>query len=126
MRNKLNDLIQKGIFDSSKTPQLNKNNFANIFNVVNKGEKSYFNLCRGLRFKNVDKMDHSMYVDYLVLDIDSWTNISYKHYKTVELWWLICKFNNVKDPFAELTPGTYIKVPTAELKDKILDIIKKL
>jgi nucleoid-associated protein YgaU len=123
MKSKLNDLIRNGVFRQANISQLSKNNFANLFNVINKGEKSYFNLCKGISFDNIDSMDHYYYVDYLVLENDSWTNISYKHYNTTELWWLICKFNGVKNPFEELTPGTYIKVPTDELKDTILNII---
>ena len=126
MKTKLNDLIKKGVISADSASALSKNNYANMFNVVNKGEKSYFNLCKNLRFKNVDKIDHSQYTDYLVMEDDSWTNISYKHYNTIELWWLICKFNNVKDPFEELKAGTYIKIPTEELKDNILSIIQYL
>jgi hypothetical protein len=36
------------------------------------------------------------------------------------LWWLICKFNNVKNPFTDLTVGAVIKIPTPKLVEKIL------
>ena len=121
---KLNEMIRDGLFDAS-TRQLTKNDLANLFDVVNKGPKSYYNLCRGLRFENVDKMDPSHYNLYTVSEGDSWTGISFKHYQTVELWWLICKFNGVKNPFDELKPGSLIYVPTDELKDLILDTISR-
>ena len=43
-----------------------------------------------------------------------------KFYKTVKLWWVICKFNNIKNPFTELLPGTFIKVPNEEIVKQIL------
>lgn len=123
MNKKLNNLIRQGVFDGEHTSSLNKNSYANLFDVVNRGERSYFNLCRGIRFNNVDKMDEGKYSSYVVVETDSWPTISYKFYNTVELWWLICKFNNVKNPFTELTPGSVIKIPSEELKDVILNII---
>jgi hypothetical protein len=123
MKNKLNDLLQNGVFDSSLTTSLNKNNYANIFSVVNRGAKSYFNLCRGLHFNNVDSIDSGMYQNYTVVENDSWTSISYRFYNTIELWWLICKFNNVKNPFKELEAGTILKIPNDEIKDIVLNTI---
>ena len=123
MGKKLNNLLKDGVFDQQYVQSLNKNSYANLFDVVNRGERSYFNLCRGIRFNHVDKMDKSKYRDYVVVETDSWTTISYKFFETVELWWLICKFNNVKDPFKELIPGTVIKIPSDEIKDVILNVI---
>ena len=48
MKNKLNKLISSGVFKDVSF--LDNYNFANLFNVVNKGEKSYFNLCRSIYF----------------------------------------------------------------------------
>lgn len=123
MGKKLNNLINDGTFDSTYVSPLNKNSYANIFDVVNRGERSYFNLCRGIRFNHVDKMDESKYSNYVVVESDSWTTISYRFYHTVELWWLICKFNNIKNPFKELIPGTVIKIPSDEVKDIILSVL---
>ena len=123
MKNKLNTLIAKGIFppDVSK---LDKYDFANLFNVVNKGEQSYFNLCKNVYFDNIDSMSSNSVYDYIILEDDSWTNISYKFYNTYKLWWLICKMNNVKNPFYELIPGKEIKIPSKEMVDAILAVIK--
>ncbi len=123
MKNSLNNLISNGIFDEVYTPKLNKNSYANIFEVVNKGENSYFNLCKGVSFKNLDYLDSSLFSSYMIQENDSWTNISYKFFHTVELWWLICKFNEVKNPFKELTPGTIIRIPSDDIKDTILNSI---
>ena len=126
MNKKLNNLITNGELKLNNLSKLSQNNFANIFNVVNKGKKSYFNLCKNIKFNNIDSINSSYYSMYLVLDNDCWTNISYKMYGTIELWWLIAKFNNVKNPFTELTAGSYIKIPGDEIKDIVLSRIREL
>ena len=122
MDNKLNTLIENGTFPD--VDKLDKYDFANFFNVVNKGEKSYFNLCKNIYFDNIQYLTSSDVELYVIVENDSWSNISYKFYKTYKLWWLICKFNGVKNPFYELTPGKVIKIPTKEMVDEILNIIK--
>ena len=79
--------------------EFSKYDFANFFKVVNKGEKSYFNICTTISFDNVDKMPSSICSLYEVSAGETWTTISYKVFGTIRLWWLLCKFNNVKDPF---------------------------
>lgn len=37
--------------------------------------------------------------------------ISYKLYSTVDLWWVVCQFNGVINPFTDLRVGMLIKVP---------------
>ena len=118
---KLNQLIAQGTFD--ETTSLDNYNFANLFHVVNKGEKSYFNLYRNVNFELGD-LDPALFENYEIMESDSWTNISYKFYGTVKLWWLICRFNNVKNPFNELKAGKIIKIPVNELMENVLDVIK--
>ena len=124
MKKNLNNLLKKGVFDTTYTDYLSKNSYANIFNVVNRGKNSYYNLCKGIRFDNISKIDESKYNTYVIQENDAWTTISFKFYQTVELWWLICKFNNIKNPFTELEPGKPILIPKDEIKDAVLSIIK--
>ena len=126
MKNSLNNLLKKGVFDRQIVKPLNKNNYANLFDVVNKGDQSYFNLCKGLEFENIDSIDPSLYSEYIITEDDSWTNISYKFYNTIELWWLICKFNHIKNPFKELIPGDVLKIPGTEIKNVVLETIAAL
>lgn len=123
MGKKLNELINKGVF-TSDTSLLDKYDFSNLFNVVNKGEKSYFNLCKNIYFDNVNEMSSNDVTDYIILEDDSWTSISYKFYNTYKLWWLICKFNGISNPFYDIIPGKKIKIPSKEMADTIMDIIK--
>ena len=123
---KLNDLILNGKIDSSEVTPLSKNSLANLFNVVNKGKNSYYNICSTINFKNLEYIDSSLYSSYEVKSTDSWTTISHKHYNTTELWWLICKFNEIKNPFTELTEGKILKIPGETIKNYVLEMIKNI
>jgi hypothetical protein len=123
---KLNDLLKSEKIDVNNISPLSKNSFANLFNVVNKGENSYFNICSTINFKNVKFIDPSLYSTYTVLETDCWTGISYKFYETVELWWLICKFNDIKNPFTELNTGRVLKIPGETIKNYVLDMINNI
>lgn len=123
MNKKLNTLINNGVFPS-EIKKLDNYDYANLFNVINKGEKSYFNLCKNIYFDNTQYLTSNDVESYIIVDDDSWSSISYKFYRTYKLWWLICKFNNVTNPFYELTPGKEIKIPSKEMVDSILAIIK--
>ena len=120
---KLNTLIDNGVFPT-EIQKLDRYDFANLFNVVNKGEKSYFNLCKNIYFDNTQYLSSDMVDIYTIVENDSWSSISYKFYRTYKLWWLICKMNNVKNPFYELIPGKEIKIPSKEMVDAILAVIK--
>ena len=99
MKNKLNKLISSGVFKDVSF--LDNYNFANLFNVVNKGEKSYFNLCRSIYF-DIEDISPDLITVYEVAEGDTWTNISYRNFGTIKLWWLICKFNNIKNERNEM------------------------
>jgi hypothetical protein len=37
--------------------------------------------------------------------------ISYIHYNTVDLWWLIAQYNNILDPLTEVVMGKVLQIP---------------
>ena len=121
MKNKLNKLISSGVFKDVSF--LDNYNFANLFNVVNKGEKSYFNLCRSIYF-DIEDISPNLITVYEVAEGDTWTNISYRNFGTIKLWWLICKFNNIKNQFEEIEAGKIIKIPSKELMETIINVIQ--
>ena len=121
MKNKLNKLISSGVFKDVSF--LDNYNFANLFNVVNKGEKSYFNLCRSIYF-DIEDISPDLITVYEVAEGDTWTNISYRNFGTIKLWWLICKFNNIKNPFEEIEAGKIIKISSKQLMETIINVIQ--
>lgn len=104
--------------------KLNKYNFANLLSVVINGEKSYFNACKTINFKNIDDISPQYFTLYEVKSGDTWTNISYRFYNTIALWWLLCKFNNIVNPFTELTSGMLLKIPSDVIVTSILEMLK--
>lgn len=112
--------------DISDDMKLDKYNFANLFDVVELGEKSYFNIGKTIVFENVEYIPEGSYYVYEVKFGDSWTNISYKYYNTIKLWWIICKFNSIENPFEELQPGIIIKIPNENLVQTVLTNINTL
>lgn len=104
--------------------ELDKYNFANFFKVINLGEKSYYNLYKTINFVNYADVDITKFDLYEVKEKDTWTAISYKYYNTIKLWWLICKFNNIKNPFTDLKIGNIIVIPKQQIVDYILLEIK--
>lgn len=112
------------IEDLISIKKLDQYDFANFFNVINLGEKSYFNINKTITFDNMDDMSESYYSTYIVKGGDTWTGISFKFYNTIKLWWLICKINNIKNPFTELTEGKRIKILEQSIVNDILNSIK--
>jgi nucleoid-associated protein YgaU len=106
----------------------NRYDFSNYFN---KGYDididAFFNIpTKNIFFKsssNISELD-DVYKPYTVMDGDTWTLISHKMYKTVELWWFICKFNNIQNPFNQPTPNTIIKILDMQLVDSILSSLR--
>ena len=97
---------------------------SNICNVVDIDKNSYFNITKTIKFVNMEQISPNAYMTYQILETDTWTNLSFKFYNTYKLWWLICKFNNIKNPFTDLTVGTVIKIPTPKLVQNILLMIR--
>jgi hypothetical protein len=91
---------------------LKKENLANLFNIaVTPDNYNAFLINKSIFFKNTDNnMAASNFDLYEVRQYDTWTNISFKYYQTIELWWLICKTNEVINPFVMPDPGTLLKI----------------
>lgn len=109
------------IKDIDLNSYLDKYDFARLFEVVQRGKNSYFNLCKTIRFQNIDTMLPKYYSNYQVKPKDTWTNLSFKFFNTYKLWWLLCKFNNIEDPFKQLQQGQIIKIPSNEVMREIIE-----
>ena len=70
----------------------------------------------------------SDYNSYDVAEIgqkNTWEQISYQVYGSVNLWWLICMVNKIQDPFEELVVGKKLKIIKASIVNEILYRIEK-
>ncbi len=114
------------LFLGTETELLDDNNFANLFNVIQLNEKSYFNINKTIHIKNMDNISSAYYTTYECKSDDTWPLISYKFYNTYKLWWVICKVNNIKNPFVEIVGGKRIKILNMDKVKEILNTIKEL
>lgn len=104
-----------------------KNDMENIFHayIDPANDELYFNLCRSLNFKNLNKTAKQTYQLYTVQQNDTWNLISYKFYGTIRLWWIVCKFNGIINSVNEPEAGTNIRILNKEIVSDILRLIKK-
>lgn len=42
---------------------------------------------------------------------DTFDSLALKYYNNPTLYWIICSFNRIQDPFQELEVGTQLKIP---------------
>ena len=90
---------------------------------VQGGKQSFYNILKKIEFP---QDVNSMYYDiYYTGPSDVWTLISHKHYKRIDLWWLIALFNDVTDTFTPVEPGLALKIPKPKYVRSILDAIKE-
>ncbi len=115
-------------FDIRNSSILNPSalDMANLFNLYSPGDgEFYFNINRTVFIKGMDNPLAGVYNQYMVQEGDQWTTIAFKFYNTIELWWIICKFNQVYDATAIPTPGTIIKIPTENVVQTVVNGLKE-
>jgi hypothetical protein len=99
--------------------KLSQSSLANLFTVINDLEYRY-SLTRTLYINGSEIAIPNLYNEHQFTDGDHWTLLSHKYYGTVELWWLICKFNGIVNPFILPEVGAKIKIPTEEFVQYVL------
>lgn len=101
------------------TPQ----NYENIFSVFEDLDGFYyFNLLRTINFPT--DLDPTTYTIYNTNNGDIWPLISWKFYKSVKLWWLICAANQIIDPTIMPEVGTELKIINKEVVRDLLNEIR--
>lgn len=56
--------------------------------------------------------DTTPYTLHVVGNYESFDSLALKYYKNPTLYWIICSFNRIQDPYTELEVGTTIKIPS--------------
>lgn len=52
------------------------------------------------------------YVEHIVGKFDSFDSLALKYYNNPTLYWVICDFNKIQDPYQELVMGQRIRIPS--------------
>ena len=96
--------------DYSDLPKLSSlfryENFFNVYTDTN-GVK-FYNLLKGINI--FPAADSSLEDVYVTEASDTWYSISYKYYNTMDLWWLVCEYNQIHDPTKMPINGTVLKL----------------
>lgn len=83
----------------------------------------FYNIFNTVHFPETIASD--MYTIYYTVPEETWTNISYKHYNRIDLWWLIACMNNIDNTFVPVVPGTKLMIPTPSTVRLIISEINK-
>jgi len=90
-------------------PSLSMYRYENFFNIYSdKNGNRFYNLIKSINVvasQNTDVEDV-----YYTKPNDTWPLISYKYYNTMELWWLVCAYNDISNPTKMPELGTQIKL----------------
>ena len=109
----------------SKLGSLSPNRYENIFKMYQNGDLMYFyNIINSVVAP--EEIDKSFYYTVTVNRKVPWTTISYEQYATMDLWWMICLFNNIKNPIKYADPGQELKILKPEYLPLITQTIKQL
>lgn len=96
--------------DKNNKPALAVEDMENMFRTSTDADgMRMFLMNKTVFFKNTD-VASIPYDVHITRFSETWPVISYKHYGTVGLWWLVCKVNGVVDPFTMPKPGTSLKI----------------
>lgn len=52
------------------------------------------------------------YIIHIAKERDTFDTLALKYYNNPTLYWVICDFNRIQNPFSEIEVGDKIKVPT--------------
>ena len=56
--------------------------------------------------------DTTTYTLYVVKQGDTLDTIAMENYNNPTLFWVICSFNRIRNPYSVLVPGTTLKLPS--------------
>ena len=104
----------------SNLPKLNSlYRYENFFNVYQDNNGYYFyNLLRNITVLPADNT--SIEDSYTTKFNDTWYLISYNYYGTMDLWWLVCEYNQIKDSTTMPTLGTKLKLLKSQYVSPVL------
>lgn len=55
--------------------------------------------------------DTTLYSSYTVKEGDTFDTLALEFYNNPTLYWIICSFNHIQDPFRKLKVGEILKIP---------------
>ena len=86
--------LNKTRFDTKELGLIDSHFYENIFSVYKKDKHFIYNIIK--RVTLPEGIVEDQFFDYKPITINApWTLLSFHHYGTIKLWWLICVCNNI-------------------------------
>lgn len=95
--------------------------YENIFKVHADGEYNTYNILQQVTIPA--DLDPDIYMEITTMPGMPWSIVSYRIYKTMDLWWLICLVNGIDNPIKLPPAGTKLKAVKPEYVQQMLSII---
>lgn len=102
---------------------LKKYDMANMFSAYREGDEYFFYLGRTLTFDNIESLSEKFVTKHTWRDEDTWYKLAHLYYENSKLWWIICRANNVSNPFEFPEVGTIVNVPNKSVVNSIISKI---
>jgi nucleoid-associated protein YgaU len=102
---------------------LKRTDMANMFNAYNDGSNTFFYMGRTLTFGNIEKLNEKYVIKHRWEDEDTWYRLAHNYYDNAKLWWIICRANNIKNPFDTVDSGTIINIPNKSIMQSVINKI---
>ena len=103
--------------------QISGKSMANLFGVSVVDGDYVFRSNKTIMVLGSEAASSDLYDAYQFSSGDSWASVAYRFYGSTELWWVICKFNQVSNPFAMPSVGDVVKIPRKAVLDTILSSV---
>jgi hypothetical protein len=98
--------------------------YENFFNMYQDNDGFlFYNILKNINI--LPAKETSIEDDYITLPRDTWINIAYKYYDDVDLWWLVCEYNQIKEPLKIPEPGTKLKLLKPEFVVPVLNELNR-
>lgn len=106
--------------------EINKSAFSyeNFFNIYETDQGfRFYNLLKNISIfaSNNSEVEDEYIADYT----DTWYSISHRVYGTLNLWWLVCLYNNINNPFERVKAKSVLKILKPELVGIVISEITK-
>ncbi len=95
----------------------------NLYNTLKDGDLYVSNIFKHIDFTDEIKNNND-YFNLYVSEDEWWDNISYKFYNTPLLWYIICFFNDIVNPYEEIVIGQQVKILKKSYLYEVFKIIK--
>jgi hypothetical protein len=110
----------------SDIPEISDSNFKfeNYFNIYEtKNGLRFFNLLKNISIFPSENSE--LEEEYVAYGTDTWYSISYNVYGTLNLWWLVCLYNEIYNPFQSIKSKSVLKILKPEYVGLVLSEIQK-